>query len=72
MNLETQPPIAKQNAPIWLKILVIFLMGLGIFFRFAHLGQKAIWYDEAFTALFIYYRNFFNLEKYIKCLKSSN
>ena len=53
MNLETQPPIAKQNAPIWLKILVIFLMGLGIFFRFAHLGQKAIWYDEAFTALAI-------------------
>jgi len=28
-------------------------MGVGIFFRFAHLGQKAIWYDEAFTSLAI-------------------
>ncbi len=53
MNLEKQTPIAKQIPPIWLKILVIFLIGLGIFFRFAHLGQKAIWYDEAFTSLAI-------------------
>jgi uncharacterized membrane protein len=53
MNLEKQTPIAKQNPPIWLKILVIFLIGVGIFFRFAHLGQKAIWYDEAFTFLAI-------------------
>lgn len=53
MNLEKQTPIAKQILPIWLKILVIFLIGLGIFFRFAHLGQKAIWYDEAFTSLAI-------------------
>jgi len=53
MNLEKQTPIAKQNPPIWLKVLVIFLIGLGFFFRFAHLGQKAIWYDEAFTLLAI-------------------
>ncbi|MFB2977570.1 glycosyltransferase family 39 protein [Microseira sp. BLCC-F43] len=53
MNLEKPTPIAKQNPPIWLKILVIFLIGLGIFFRFAHLGQKALWYDEAFTSLAI-------------------
>ncbi len=51
MNLEKQTPIAKQNPPIWLKVLVIFLIGIGIFFRFAHLDQKAIWYDEAFTLL---------------------
>ncbi|MEG4939367.1 glycosyltransferase family 39 protein [Microcoleus sp. F4-D5] len=51
MNLEKLTPIAKPNAPIWLKVLVIFLIGIGIFFRFAHLGQKAIWYDEAFTLL---------------------
>ncbi|MGF1937277.1 MAG: glycosyltransferase family 39 protein [Nostoc sp. ChiQUE02] len=53
MNLEKQTPIDKQNPPIWLKVLVIFLVGLGIFFRFSHLGQKAIWYDEAFTSLAI-------------------
>jgi uncharacterized membrane protein len=53
MNLEKRTPIAKQNPPIWLKILVIFLIGVGIFFRFAHLDQKAIWYDEAFTSLAI-------------------
>ncbi|MBN3948004.1 MAG: glycosyltransferase family 39 protein [Nostoc sp. NMS7] len=53
MNVEKQTPITKQNPPIWLKILVIFMIGVGIFFRFAHLGQKAIWYDEAFTSLAI-------------------
>ncbi|MEG4810822.1 glycosyltransferase family 39 protein [Microcoleus sp. F8-D3] len=51
MLLEKQTPIAKPNPPIWLKVLVICLIGIGIFFRFAHLGQKAIWYDEAFTLL---------------------
>ncbi|WP_035368270.1 glycosyltransferase family 39 protein, partial [Dolichospermum circinale] len=51
MNLEKQTPIAKINPPIWLKLLIVFLIGLGIFLRFAHLGQKPIWYDEAFTLL---------------------
>lgn len=51
MNLQNQTPIVKQNPPIQLIILVILLIGLGIFFRFAHLGQKPIWYDEAFTYL---------------------
>ncbi|MBR8839946.1 MAG: hypothetical protein DSM106950_39605 [Stigonema ocellatum SAG 48.90 = DSM 106950] len=53
MDLEQQTLIAKQVPPIWLKILVIFLIGLGIFFRFAHLGQKGIWFDEAFTSVAI-------------------
>ena len=53
MNLEKQTSIAKLIPPIWLKILVILMIGLGIFFRFAHLGQKAIWYDEVFTSLAI-------------------
>jgi len=43
----------KQNLPIWLKISVIFMIGLGIFFRFGHLDKKAIWFDEAFTLLAI-------------------
>ncbi|MEH2122773.1 glycosyltransferase family 39 protein [Nostoc sp.] len=53
MNLEKQTSIAKLIPPILLKILVILMIGLGIFFRFAHLGQKAIWYDEVFTSLAI-------------------
>ena len=53
MNLEKKTSIAKLISPIWLKILVILMIGLGIFFRFAHLGQKAIWYDEVFTSLAI-------------------
>ena len=35
MNLEKQTPIAQQNPSIGLKILVIFPIALGIFFRFA-------------------------------------
>ena len=43
----------KLNIPIWLKILAIGLIGLGIFFRFADLGQKLYWGDECFTSLAI-------------------
>ncbi|MEH2306729.1 glycosyltransferase family 39 protein [Nostoc sp.] len=45
--------LAKSNPPTWLKILVISLIGLGIFFRFTHLGQKVYWYDEIATSLAI-------------------
>ncbi|MEH2355893.1 glycosyltransferase family 39 protein [Nostoc sp.] len=45
--------LAKLNPPTWLKILVISLIGLGIFFRFTHLGQKVYWYDEIATSLAI-------------------
>lgn len=45
--------LAKVNTPTWLKIMVISLIGLGIFFRFAHLGQKLYWGDESFTSLAI-------------------
>ncbi len=34
-----------------LKFLVIALLALGIFFRFANLDQKAYWLDETFTSL---------------------
>ena len=44
---------AKANPPTWLKILVICLIGSGIFFRFAHLGQKLYCCDESFTSLAI-------------------
>ncbi|MEH1920956.1 glycosyltransferase family 39 protein [Nostoc sp.] len=45
--------LAKSNPPNWLKILVISLIGLGIFFRFTHLGKKVYWYDETATSLAI-------------------
>ncbi len=51
--METSQLLAKANPPTWLKILVISLIGLGIFFRFAHLGQKVYWFDEAFTSIAI-------------------
>lgn len=51
--MDNSQLLAKVNTPTWLKILVISLIGLGIFFRFAHLGQKLYWGDEAFTSLAI-------------------
>ncbi|MBW4566498.1 MAG: glycosyltransferase family 39 protein [Tolypothrix carrinoi HA7290-LM1] len=49
---EPQLP-SKANPPTWVKILVISLMGLGIFFRFAHLGQKIYCCDESWTSVAI-------------------
>ncbi|MEH1822391.1 MAG: glycosyltransferase family 39 protein [Nostoc sp.] len=51
--MEKLQLLAKSNPPSWLKILVISLIGLGIFFRFTHLGQKVYWYDETATSLAI-------------------
>ena len=45
--------LAKANPPTWLKILVIIIMGLSIFFRFAHLGQKTYCCDESWTSVAI-------------------
>ncbi|MBD2561907.1 MULTISPECIES: glycosyltransferase family 39 protein [Nostoc] len=45
--------LAKVNPPTWLKILVIILIGLGIFFRFAHLGHKIYCCDESWTSVAI-------------------
>ncbi|MFS0513851.1 glycosyltransferase family 39 protein [Nostoc sp. UIC 10607] len=45
--------LAKVNPPNWLKILVIILIGLGIFFRFAHLGHKIYCCDESWTSVAI-------------------
>lgn len=36
---------------IWLRILIILLVVLGIFFRFVNLDRKIYWYDEIFTSL---------------------
>ena len=35
----------------WLRVLIVVVLVLGIFFRFANLGQKAYWIDETYTSL---------------------
>lgn len=40
-----------KSFPIWLRFFFITILAIGIFFRFAHLGQKVYWYDEVFTSL---------------------
>ena len=38
-------------APSWLRFLVIFLLVVGVFFRFANLDRKVYWHDETYTSL---------------------
>jgi uncharacterized membrane protein len=35
----------------WLRFLIVVVLVLGIFFRFANLGQKIYWVDESYTSL---------------------
>jgi len=35
----------------WLKLLIVLLLILGVFFRFANLDKKIYWQDETFTSL---------------------
>ena len=37
--------------PTWLRFLVIVLLILGVFFRFANLDKKVYWHDESYTSL---------------------
>jgi uncharacterized membrane protein len=39
------------SSPKWLKFLLIFILVLGICFRFANLGNKVYWIDEGYTSL---------------------
>jgi uncharacterized membrane protein len=41
-----KPPLDK-----WLRFLIIVVLVLGIFFRFANLGKKVYWIDESYTSL---------------------
>lgn len=42
---------SKRNHLIWIKFIAIFLLALGIIFRFANLGSKVYWGDETVTSL---------------------
>ena len=49
--IDRQSLLAKYFPPIWLRFLIITLLILGIFFRFAYLDRKVYWHDEAYTSL---------------------
>ncbi|AUB41381.1 putative membrane protein [Nostoc flagelliforme CCNUN1] len=49
--INRQSLIAKYFPPIGLRFLIIILLILGIFFRFAYLDRKVYWHDEAYTSL---------------------
>lgn len=38
-------------APSWLRFLIIFLLAMGILFRFFNLDGKVYWHDETYTSL---------------------
>ncbi|MEH2277053.1 MAG: glycosyltransferase family 39 protein [Nostoc sp.] len=38
-------------APSWLRFLIIFLLAMGILFRFFNLDSKVYWHDETYTSL---------------------
>ena len=35
----------------WLKILVVIVLMLGVFFRLFNIDRKVYWFDETFTSL---------------------
>jgi uncharacterized membrane protein len=39
--------------PVWFAILLAAALGLGVYFRLAHLERKAYWNDEVWTSLWI-------------------
>lgn len=43
--------LLKNNHFTWLRILLIILLVLGVFFRLVNLDRKVYWYDEGFTSL---------------------
>ncbi|MEA5601396.1 glycosyltransferase family 39 protein [Nostoc sp. UHCC 0252] len=49
--LTKRLPPTKYFPPSWLRFLIITLLILGVFFRFAYLDRKVYWHDEAYTSL---------------------
>ncbi len=37
--------------PLWLKWLLVFLLALGVVFRFVNLNHKVYWHDETYISL---------------------
>ncbi|MEW5856605.1 MAG: glycosyltransferase family 39 protein [Cyanobacteriota bacterium] len=51
--MNNQLKLTWTLPPAWLRFLIIFLLALGIFFRFVNLGKKVYWYDETLTSITI-------------------
>ncbi|MCU0544960.1 MAG: glycosyltransferase family 39 protein [Oscillatoriaceae cyanobacterium Prado104] len=49
-NIDRPQPFSAIP-PQWLRYLIVVLLIIGIFFRFANLGGKVYWIDEAYTSL---------------------
>lgn len=59
-NIKQVAPISPERSrltsiwqlpPTWLRVLIIVVLALGIFFRFANLDKKVYWVDESYTSL---------------------
>jgi uncharacterized membrane protein len=44
-----EKPHSRQTD--WLQVLIVVLLVLGVFFRFANLGYKVYWHDEVYTSI---------------------
>lgn len=51
MRITSREQLFPRQLATWLRLLIIVLLGLGIFFRFVNLEQKVYWHDEAYTGL---------------------
>ncbi|BAY45872.1 hypothetical protein SAMD00079811_34790 [Scytonema sp. HK-05] len=51
MRTTSRERLFPRQLTTWLRVLIIVLLGLGIFFRFVNLEQKVYWHDEAYTGL---------------------
>lgn len=51
MRTTSRERLFPRQLTTWLIVLIIVLLGLGIFFRFVNLEQKVYWHDEAYTGL---------------------
>ncbi|HEY9883971.1 MAG TPA: hypothetical protein V6C98_10225, partial [Thermosynechococcaceae cyanobacterium] len=49
----SQPLVSQPSplSPLWLRWLVIFLIVVGVVFRFVNLNHKVYWHDEVYTSL---------------------
>ncbi len=51
MRTTSRERLFPRQLTTWLRVLIIVLLCLGIFFRFVNLEQKVYWHDEAYTGL---------------------
>lgn len=52
-TIKSRVGFSRASATVWLGVLVIVLLSLGSFFRFANLEQQPYWADEVHTSILI-------------------